>query len=192
MYFIPLQNRKIAQKSKPMQVAPAKTSPRGDRSSLGEVSYDPAPLNPASVCAQPSPDLATQLARLNGLLVDKQNLGSLRVMILGIRGFPNVQGGAEKHAEKLAWRSRNSAATSRPSFALTTFPGASSNGTKLKSCGFGIRGRRASRLSFTHFVACCMPDGSARISSISTASDPQSLRLSPVRWACASSSLTTV
>jgi len=102
MYFIPFENRKIAQKAKPVQVAPAKTSPRGERSSLGQVSYDPAPLNPASVCTQPSPDLATQLARLNGLLVDKQNLGSLRVMFLGIRGFPNVQGGAEKHVENLA------------------------------------------------------------------------------------------
>lgn len=34
--------------------------------------------------------------------VDRQQRRALRVAILGIRGFPNVQGGAEKHVENLA------------------------------------------------------------------------------------------
>ena len=34
--------------------------------------------------------------------IHRQQRRALRVVILGIRGFPNVQGGAEKHAENLA------------------------------------------------------------------------------------------
>ncbi len=34
--------------------------------------------------------------------IDRQQRRALRVAILGIRGFPNVQGGAEKHVENLA------------------------------------------------------------------------------------------
>ncbi len=34
--------------------------------------------------------------------IERQRQRALRVTILGIRGFPDVQGGAEKHAEKLA------------------------------------------------------------------------------------------
>lgn len=42
------------------------------------------------------------LAQLHRQELHRQERRALRVAILGIRGFPNVQGGAEKHAENLA------------------------------------------------------------------------------------------
>jgi glycosyltransferase involved in cell wall biosynthesis len=104
MYLTPLKDRKIALKNTLPQVVPAKTSRSGRRSSSGEMSYDAAPLNPALICAESSTDLVDHTARANWSSADKRSLGALRVMILGIRGFPNVQGGAEKHVENLASR----------------------------------------------------------------------------------------
>ena len=102
MYITPFENRKIARKSRLVQVAPAKPSPNGKPSSLREMSYDSPVLNPASTFAGPPRELADQVKRINWSLAEKPHPSVTRVMILGIRGFPNVQGGAEKHVENLA------------------------------------------------------------------------------------------
>jgi glycosyltransferase involved in cell wall biosynthesis len=102
MYLSPLENRKIAQKDKPTPVVPAKISSSSMRSSSAEAPYNSPPPNPVLTWTAPSHDLGDQLARLKSLSADKRNLRALRVMLLGIRGFPNVQGGAEKHVENLA------------------------------------------------------------------------------------------
>lgn len=102
MYLSPPENRKVSQKSKPTPVVPAKTSPNGMRSASTEAPFDAPRLNLVSTWTAPSNDLSDQLTRLKSLSAGKRNLSALRVMLLGIRGFPNVQGGAEKHVENLA------------------------------------------------------------------------------------------
>jgi len=100
MSTTPFESRKLFSNGADTQVAT--TLPNRERSSPDKMSVDSQRFNVASTWTAPSLSLSDRIAGLDQLIRHEQNRRPLRVMILGIRGFPNVQGGAEKHAEKLA------------------------------------------------------------------------------------------
>jgi glycosyltransferase involved in cell wall biosynthesis len=101
MSTTPFESRKLFSNGADTQVAT--TLPNRERSSPDKMSVDSQRFNVASTWTAPSLSLSDRIAGLDQLIRHEQNRRPLRVMILGIRGFPNVQGGAEKHAEKLAY-----------------------------------------------------------------------------------------
>lgn len=102
MTVTPFESRKADRKNADSHVTPTTGLPSRDRLSLSKMSVDSSRFNAASTWTAPSHNLSDRLAGLDRLISQERHRRPLRVMILGIRGFPNVQGGAEKHAEKLA------------------------------------------------------------------------------------------